>query len=114
MRKVRKKFKRSSRKNKKREASEVMVAEEVVVVVVMGNHEVVTVTVSKEVGEVAEIDPKPRLYTLRSPSSRVKTSKCTQRQADSRLKSKSRDKVILKLTRTITLCCDRMRVFIEY
>ena len=106
MRKVRKKFKRSSRKNKKREASEVMVAEEVVVVVVMGNHEVVTVTVSKEVGEVAEIDPKPRLYTLRSPSSRVKTSKCTQRQADPKQKSKSRSKVTLKLLRTTTLSCE--------
>lgn len=113
MRKVRRKFKRSSRKNKKREASGVVVAEKVVVVVVMGNHEVVMATVSKEVGEVAEIDPKPRLFTLRSPSSRVKTSKCTQRQVDSRLKSKSRSKVTLKLTRTTTLCCDRMRVFIE-
>jgi len=106
LRKVRRKFRRSSRKNKKREASEVEVAGEAVVVAVMVIHEEDMAIVSKKVVGVAEQDLRPLLFTLRSPSLRVKTSKCTQRQADPKQKSKSRSKVTLKLLRTTTLSCE--------
>ena len=113
MRKVRKKFQKRSRKNKKREASEVAVAGEAVVVAVLVNHVEDMVIASKKVAEVAEQDPRPLQLTLRSLSLRVKTSKCTQRQVDPKLKSKSRSKVTLKLPRTTTLFCERKFFLIE-
>lgn len=107
MRKVRKKFQRSSRRNKRRGASEVVVAGEAGVVAATAIHEAVMAIVSKEVAGVAEQDPRPLPFTLRSLSSRAKTSKCTQRPLEPKLKSKSRSKVTSKSLRTTTLNCEQ-------
>jgi len=103
LRKVKRKLKKSNPK-RKREPSEVAEAEEVVGGVVMVNHE--EIVTSKEGVVVAEQDPRQPSCMLKNLSLRVRTNKSTQRQADLKLKSRSKSRVISKLPRTTTQYCE--------